>query len=214
MTIKLDRKKLKGIFFDFDGTIIDSQPFHDKALKFAASKFNLSFAPNNIIGYTLHETAKIFLENNDITDPQSIEQFVNYKKSFDEFFLQEVSIYKDSMSFIRQYQNIYQIGIVTGARRILIDQFAKANNLEKVLKPIITVEDSKIHKPYPEPYLEALEVANFNSNEVIAIEDSPVGVESAIRAKIFCIGVGHKFSQKDLSMADLYVNSLFELTLD
>lgn len=44
-------------------------------------------------------------------------------------------------------------------------------------------------KPHPEPFLKAVEMAGVDTKECIAIDNAPLGVESAHRAGIYTIGV-------------------------
>jgi HAD superfamily hydrolase (TIGR01509 family) len=47
---------------------------------------------------------------------------------------------------------------------------------------LVTNEDVERSKPFPDPYLMALDILKLNSEEVLVIEDSQHGIESAISA--------------------------------
>lgn len=63
---------------------------------------------------------------------------------------------------------------------------------------IISAEDTPRHKPFPDPYLLALEKAGAAAKNVIALEDSPSGIESAGKAGIEVIEF--KGSFEDISL--------------
>ena len=54
---------------------------------------------------------------------------------------------------------------------------------------MITGFDVKHGKPDPEPYLKGLMKVGVQPNEAIVVENAPLGVRSAVAAKIFTIAV-------------------------
>ena len=53
----------------------------------------------------------------------------------------------------------------------------------------MTAHDVKHGKPDPEPYLKGLQLAGVRPWEAVAIDNAPLGVESAHRAGILTLGV-------------------------
>ena len=69
-------------------------------------------------------------------------------------------------------------------------------------------------KPSPALYLSALERAGVDAQEAVALEDSPNGIEAATSAGIFCCGVPNSVTTHlDCGKADLLVESLADLPL-
>jgi HAD superfamily hydrolase (TIGR01509 family) len=69
-------------------------------------------------------------------------------------------------------------------------------------------------KPDPEPYLNLLAALRLDASQAIAFEDSPPGVASARRAGLFTVAVPNRLTRLlSLEGADLTLNSLAELTL-
>ena len=54
---------------------------------------------------------------------------------------------------------------------------------------MITGHDVEHGKPHPEPFLKAMERAGVAPEEAIAVENAPLGVESAVRAGAFTVAV-------------------------
>jgi beta-phosphoglucomutase-like phosphatase (HAD superfamily) len=54
---------------------------------------------------------------------------------------------------------------------------------------MVTGYDVKFGKPHPEPYLLGLEKAGLKANEALAVENAPLGVQSAVAAGIYTIAV-------------------------
>ena len=54
---------------------------------------------------------------------------------------------------------------------------------------MVTAFDVTIGKPHPEPYLQGLKKSGVLSNNVLVVENAPLGVESAKAAGLFTIAV-------------------------
>lgn len=68
-------------------------------------------------------------------------------------------------------------------------------------------------KPEPDIYLAVLDCLGLAAGEVIALEDSPSGVQAAKAAGLFCVAVpGLLTADADYSAADLVLTSLAERT--
>jgi beta-phosphoglucomutase-like phosphatase (HAD superfamily) len=80
--------------------------------------------------------------------------------------------------------------VVTGsAQNILIDRIETDYSGSLSRERMVTAHDVKIGKPHPEPYLIALEKSGFKKNEVMVIENAPLGVQSGKAAGLFTIGL-------------------------
>jgi HAD superfamily hydrolase (TIGR01509 family) len=70
-------------------------------------------------------------------------------------------------------------------------------------------------KPYPDPYLKALEKLEVSASEAVAFEDSLNGMLAARAAGIFCVVVPGELTQYlEFGTVDLRVKSLLEISLD
>jgi HAD superfamily hydrolase (TIGR01509 family) len=70
-------------------------------------------------------------------------------------------------------------------------------------------------KPQPTLYLEALTALGVGANEAIAFEDSPNGVRAAKRAGLVCVAVPNPVTKTlALDEADIVVDTLAELPFD
>jgi HAD superfamily hydrolase (TIGR01509 family) len=70
-------------------------------------------------------------------------------------------------------------------------------------------------KPSPALYLTALDRLGLSANEAIAIEDSPNGIRAAKAASLFCLAYANAVTRRlDLHEADVVVESLDDLPFD
>jgi beta-phosphoglucomutase-like phosphatase (HAD superfamily) len=114
------------------------------------------------------------------------------------------------------------LGLVTGARRHDVEYILERIKIREAFVAIVTSDDIQNSKPDPECYLTAVEQLNqhypdFNlmSQECLAIEDTPSGIEAAKRAQMQVVGVANTYPFHMLQrQANWTVDYLQELELE
>ena len=188
---------LKAILFDMDGVLYDSMPAHAKAWYQAMEEFGIHNTTQE--EYFLHEgrtgrsTVNLLFNrelNRDAT-PDEIQQIYARKS---ELFTQY-----NSEKLIPHAGDVLEKTKAMGLLPVLVTgsgQPSLLNRLECNFPQIFTVDtmvtahNVTIGKPHPEPFLMGLEKGgNLKPNQAIAIENAPLGTESAHKAGIFVITV-------------------------
>lgn len=102
------------------------------------------------------------------------------------------------------------VGIVTTARREVLDAIVAAAGLTRHVSLTITAEDVTRTKPDPEGYLVALARLGegIKPTEVLVVEDTPLGVTAAKAAGMRCAAVLGSASPERLGHADEIVERL------
>jgi HAD superfamily hydrolase (TIGR01509 family) len=185
------KPKIKTVFFDMDGTVLDTEPIHtlaiEKALTELGIKDGINF-PARCIGISNAKMKALFInelgsgEDYDKTISLAIKHAeehkavhgIKLKTSFTELieFLAE--------SDIKSY-------IVTSTFRKGALQDLKQADIYKYFDGFVCGGDYKHSKPHPEPYLTALKLSGENAENCIAIEDSAAGLTSATSAGLRCV---------------------------
>ena len=189
------RLRLKAVFFDMDGIIFNSMPYHAQAWVYALNSVGVPFTPYDVYmneGRT--GAATVNLAFMDTFDREATEEEIQqiYKLKSDKF--DEINIIKAVEGIGELLKKVKAQGlhiyVVTGS-----SQSSLLNSLEKYFPGIfhkdniISAHDVKFGKPHPEPYLKALEKSKLQPSEAIVIENAPMGVESAVAAGIFTIAI-------------------------
>jgi len=179
-------KKLKGIFFDFDGTLVDSLDLMFNAYEQFLTNFNLkpSFDEfTDFNGPPIKKVIELIKEKYHLKN--DIDYLVSmYDEIIDDLYLNaQPNI--DSLDFIDYaYSKSLLIAIVSSNSKKRINNWLSKFNIYDKISFTVSSDDVKYGKPNSEPYLNALKLSKFNSNEVIAIEDSVQGAISASNAQI------------------------------
>ena len=102
------------------------------------------------------------------------------------------------------------LAIVSGAARPEIEPVVEAAGLIDCFDVIVTSDDIERGKPDPEGYLRALGLfdGDIDAGDVLVLEDTEAGVESAKRAGMRCIAVLGTLSPERLSQADEIVERI------
>jgi sugar-phosphatase len=102
--------------------------------------------------------------------------------------------------------------VVTSANRPLAQVRMQSAGL---LLPgiMVTAEDVQRGKPDPEPYLLGAAKMNLSVERCIVVEDSPAGIRAAKAAGLRVIAVTTTHARRDLTQADVIVDSLSRLTV-
>jgi len=91
--------------------------------------------------------------------------------------------------------------------------------LRDCFRAIVSAEDVARGKPYPDPFIKALELLNLPAtdriepSECLVIEDSIHGIRAAHQAAMRCLAVTNSYPKEKLCEAQLVVDSLLGLSL-
>ena len=103
-------------------------------------------------------------------------------------------------------KNNFRLAVVTGSERATVESFMD-KFFPGIFDVVVSGEDVHYGKPYPEPYLKAVDMLGIAKDECIVIENAPMGVESAKRAGLYCVGVPTYVPSGVLSEADLVLEN-------
>ena len=192
-----------GILFDFDGTLADTMEGHYLAWKSALGEYGISIKARDyypLEGRGLHEVAREFARGPTWSD-EAIDGLVRKKK---EYYVDRQSITffpgVELLIFELKDQNV-PMAVVTSGHLDQLTLSVPAKFL-KQFDVLVTGDQFLKGKPDPEPYLKGAEALGLRPAECIAVENAPLGVQSAKRANIYCIAICSTVGQNDLIEAD------------
>jgi len=193
MNITQFPKKLKAVLFDMDGILYDSMKNHSNTWLESFKKWGIDFPLYDSYmneGRTGESTIRLaFLEHlNREPTPKEIKDLYDYKTKL-MLEAPEAEILPRMQGVVADTMNAgIKAVVVTGSRQpILLERLQSDYNISS--GDIISGFDVKHGKPHPEPYLLGLEKAGCSADEAVVIENAPMGVESAVAAKVFTIGI-------------------------
>ncbi len=189
---------LKAIFFDMDGVIYDSMGNHSVAWSKAFAALGHDFPLEQVYmneGRTGASTVQMFYQEKlgRMATEEEISFIYDHKSQFFEAMPAPVPIIGIKSLMERLSRKGIEIWVVTGsAQELLLDGLCSDFPGLVQKEKIVSAKDVRFCKPHPEPYQKALGKSGFGADEVLVIENAPLGIESAKAAGIFtlCINTG------------------------
>lgn len=183
--------KIKTILFDLDGTLINTT---DIILSTFIETFKY-FMPNlvldskeltNLLGQTLFTTFEYYADSK-----EKVDEMVKYYRILSndkiEQGLKAFPFAKETLQYLKK-KNI-QIGVVTSKMKSIATYHLELTHLSNYMDILIGYEDTKNHKPDPEPLLNAIEKLSAKKQQTIYIGDHENDITAAKKAGILSCAV-------------------------
>ena len=217
---------LKAVIFDFDGVIADSEALHLRAFNEVLAPFGLEITEKDYyktyLGLTDADCFKEIVQKHQaIFKDTSVETLLKKKKTtFAKLAKTEADIIDGVREFLEMLRkNKIPMAICSGALQSEIELILEGAALSDYFDCIVSAEQVKRGKPYPDGFLLALGKLNeirrekITAKQCIVVEDSHWGLEAAKKAGMHTIAVTNSYDAKQLSMAEKIVKRLDELTI-
>jgi HAD superfamily hydrolase (TIGR01509 family) len=105
------------------------------------------------------------------------------------------------------------LGLATSGEMAWVANRLNILGISEAFDTVVTGDRTFNPKPDPEVYQTAARELNVSPEDVLALEDSPIGIRAARSAGMFTVAVRTDWTQKlDISEADAVVNSLRDVT--
>ena len=189
-------RTLRAVFFDQDGVLFNSMPYHAKAWVKAMNDHGLPFTAHQTYRNEGRTGASVIDEAHRLVHgveaPQELIEAVYQDKS-DYFNHLTGGQLPDLIPGIRDVLDYLhaqgvQCWVVTGSgQRSLIDNLS--TTFPGIFTGIISAYDVTHGKPNPEPYLKAWERSGFAKSECMVVENAPLGVRAGKAAGIYTVAV-------------------------
>lgn len=215
---------LKAVFLDFSGVIFDDTAINQTLIADILLKENLRADDDEYIQYCRGRSDRaglkdILANRGRILSDSYLDRLLAgknkaYREKIDS--LENLPLSPHLTEFFNQLkeQNI-AVGLVTGSPKSEVEYILQKVELNEYIDVIVAGDDIKQSKPEPEPYLLAVERLNLNPSECLAIEDNPIGIEAAKRAKIQVVGIANIYPLHMLQRkANWTVDDFLEIELD
>ncbi len=201
-------KHFKGIVFDMDGVLVDSEPLHIDAWNEVFSEFGHYFDAewfHQWIGVSdKNFTMKIVEQYQIPTDATSL--LNDKRRVFEAKIAQGVPPHKGVRELLPLLKHL-KLAVATSSNRNGAMMSLKGAELFDFFQSVVTADDVLNHKPNPDCYLKAVNNLGLLPQECIGIEDSVSGIKAAKAAGLFVIGVATSLPPQYLTHADLVLDS-------
>jgi beta-phosphoglucomutase len=206
---------IRAVLFDFNGTLSDDEPVWFEVYRdvLAAHGRPISRAEyfEHLTGLSDAEAAATWLGADYPRLAEVVEEGVAH---FREVAGDGSTVPPTAREAVAAAAALVRVGIVTTGLGAGLEELLAAAGLDEHVAFTVTAEDVSRTKPDPEGYLVALErLGGIPADEVLVIEDTPVGVEAARAAGMRCVAVLGTVPRERLAAADEIVERLDAATV-
>ena len=206
----------RAVAWDIDGTLIDSEPLHERALAAASAALGADLRdlePDAFRGVHALDIWKALKPRFPAGS-----SFKTWIAAIEGYYVAHAGELAPNPGALEAMRKLAERGIaqacVSNSGRTIVDANLEALQIRPAISFSISLEDVSAGKPDPEPYREAGRRLALQAAEVVAVEDSGAGARSARAAGLYVVGYspsGEPFVGSDRSIMKLMeVVALFE----
>ncbi|MHA1910330.1 MAG: HAD family hydrolase [Candidatus Kariarchaeaceae archaeon] len=209
----------KALILDCDGVIVDSEKYSCGAWNVVFKKYyNIDIGTNydDIIGFNTRDAALYYRKKHNLTfSEETILELGSFKaKTYFDLARGKLEVIPGIDDIISQAHALNWPIIVASSGSIEKITFnLEEANLSDHFVGIVSSQEVKRGKPFPDLFLEAAKRISFHPSECVVIEDSVPGIEGAKESGAFTIAISTSFPKEDLFLADKVIDYFSELKL-
>lgn len=221
---------IQAIFFDFNGVIIDDELIQMKAYEEVLAEHGISLTAEmyfSALGMDDRTFVRSMFERSQKSlSNEVLSSVLTRKTDLHRKMTEEVPLFPGVVTFLKATSRAFSLGLVSMASREEIDYVLERANLNSLFSIMVTAGDVDACKPAPDCYRFGLDKLNERrakdrllpllSQECLAIEDSPPGIQSAREAGMRTLGVTNTVTEMEMRAvgADVVTASLADWTVD
>jgi len=169
------------ILLDWDGNLANTLDIWLAATRNPLENRGIKVSDKVITTQCFGRTAKGYME----LGVKDIDKAIDEMNVFAKKKLPEVELYPDALFVLEELKSMERkTALITTSPRANVLHLLDKYNLHHFFDAVITQEDTRQHKPNPEPLEKALEMLDGNKQEAIIIGDSDKDIDAGSNARI------------------------------
>ena len=210
--------KIRGLIFDFDGLICDSESTELRAWEKLYGQYGLPFPFDEYkksIGSVYNDETPLILLKEFGGDRVDLDEAKTKIQTYHQEFVEVEPLRSGVMEYLVDASELgLKIGLASSSPFSWISYHLTRLQIKPFFECIRTFEDVERTKPDPTLFLLTLECLGLQPCETIALEDSPNGVTASKNAGLITVAVPNAVTKQfSFAEADLVISSLSILPL-
>lgn len=211
---------IKGVIFDCDGVLVDSEVLSCGALNVIFKKyFNVDIGRDysHVTGKSLKDGFKYYIETHHIQVPPSLRISDLYKEKDQAYMTvarNKLKLFPGVLELLEYIKKSnLGVSVASSGTPEKIKFNLEQGRITDYFKIITSANEVENGKPHPDLFLLSAQKLSLQPTECAVIEDSVSGIKAAKAANMIAIGVTNTFDEPTLQKAgaDIIVTKLNEL---
>lgn len=222
---------LRAALLDFNGVLVNDEPLHLRLFQRVLAEEGIEPFPEeaywqHYVGLDDRAAFRELLEGGGETPAEArLMRLIARKSSYyqEEIRREGYPFFPGAARLVRGLAEAgVHLGIVSGALRDEVEGALDQEGLRGAFKVLVTADDVAASKPDPEGYRKGIEGLNslpplperlLHPHEVLALEDTPAGLEAARAVGLTTLALTHTYPATALAQADRVRESIADLTV-
>ncbi len=206
---------IRGILFDMDGVLVDSEPFICKSAVLMFGELGRKVSPEDFVPFVgMGENRYI----GGVAEKYGLK--IEIKKAKARTYEIYKAIIKGKLNALPGVSEFIDkcrrkglmLAVATSADRIKMEANLNEINLMPALfNATVNGLEVKNKKPHPDIYLKAAGRLGLRPGECLVVEDAPSGIKAAVAAGCRCLAITSSFPENELKEADWICDSLLSV---
>lgn len=200
---------LDAVLWDLDGTLIDSESAWRVAERRLADEFGVRWTGDDeiaLVGVDLWDGARYMVARGIDMEPDDI--VARLEREVLAQLREHVPFRPGAAELLTSLREAgVPLALVTMSTRALVDLVLASSEAHLGVQPFtvsVTGDEVSRGKPFPDPYLQALEALGARAGASVAFEDSIPGSTSARDAGLVTVGIPHEADLGDVTGITLW----------
>ncbi len=213
--------ELKGVIFDMDGVIVNSEPQHVAFEVDILKSLGIDFPEKGFPEYAGLAMDKFWLSLKERYNlKQPVEELLAYDTAMRAKAFRAQDHFDIPSGVVSLIKSLKRTGIplalASSSHTLVIDAILDKLGFRRYFDVVVSGFELKNGKPAPDIFLYAADLLGTPHAESMVIEDTANGVLAAKNAGMKCLGYQNPTNptRQDLSKADLVIDSFESVTLD
>jgi HAD superfamily hydrolase (TIGR01509 family) len=205
------------VIFDFDGVLVDSEPWWERAdarLVEAEGKTLDPEAKKAVIGFKQEVSIKKILAMHGIAGDSMV--FMRRReKMMEEYYAGEIPLMPGARETVEHLSaGGLKLAVASSTPQRLVELSLDLHGIRRFFACVVSAEEVENGKPAPDVFLLACERLGVAPADAVVVEDSSPGILAAKAAGIRAIWLRNEHQPEAQAHADRVIESLAELTSD
>jgi|AntRauTorcE11897_2_1112592.scaffolds.fasta_scaffold00179_22 sugar-phosphatase len=205
---------IEAVFFDLDGTLIDSEPFWIDSQIQSFTEAGVTLTPELLKqtrGLRVNQVVEHWSKQFKITDADATFLETDIYRRMSDIIHRERAIIPGAEEAIKLVHSMNKkCAVVSQSSLAYIKRAMKELNVDTKGMLLQSAEHEDYGKPHPAVYLRAAKKLNVDPSHCLVVEDSVNGVIAAKSAQMYCVAIPNNDMRGDprFKIADKTLNNL------